>query len=178
MNIGFDLDKVFINNPPFIPSTIIEKLYREKENGELKYRLPYRIEQYIRIFSHYHIFRPPIAENITYLNNLVKNNKHNYFLISSRFGFLEKRTEAVLKRYRLQNKFKELIFNYTNKQPHVFKNDMIKKLHIDVYIDDDLPLVKFLAKENPTVKFFWLNKNKTGKLQNTITAIQNLPEAF
>ena len=30
MNIGFDLDKVFIDTPPFIPKTVIEKLYKKK----------------------------------------------------------------------------------------------------------------------------------------------------
>lgn len=173
MNIGFDLDKVFINNPPFIPSTIIEKLYRKKANGVLLYRIPSRPEQVIRILSHYHFFRPPISHNIAFLNTLNDKN-HKYFIISSRFGFLKKRTHSVIKRYGLEKYFDHMLFNFENQQPHLFKNEVIKNHAINRYVDDDLHLLKFLAKENPKTKFFWLNDKEKGKMSNNLYAITTL----
>lgn len=175
MNIGFDLDKIFINNPPFIPSTIIEKLYRKKANGVLLYRMPSKPEQIVRILSHHRIFRPPMSHNISLLSTLTDKN-HKYYIISSRFGFLKKRTYSVIKKYGLEKFFHTMHFNFDNKQPHLFKNELIKTLRIDRYVDDDLPLLKFLAKENPKTRFFWYNKKKEelGKNLQTITHLSEI----
>lgn len=178
MNVGFDLDKIFINFPPLVPSKIIEWLYKGKPNGTLKYRMPSRVEQIIRIFSHYLLFRSPITQNINYVKNLTPANKNKYYLISSRFGFLKKRTDNLIKHYRLDKIFNAMYFNYENKQPHQFKNEVIKKLDLDMYIDDDLELLEYLMNKNPKTKFFWLNKKLNKKLSDNLFAINNLSEMF
>jgi len=177
MNVGFDLDKIFIDFPPLIPSRIIDSFYKEKTNHELKYRIPSKIEQIIRVFSHHPLFRPPIIKNIEYVKNLtLKNNK--YYLISSRFGFLKKRTDNLIKRYRFDKIFNTMYFNYENKQPHQFKNDVIRKLDLDMYVDDDLQLLKYLMDKNAETKFFWLNKKSSKPLKGNLFAIKNLSEMF
>jgi len=176
MNIGFDLDRVFINFPFFVPSKIIEWLYKEKDNHELKYRIPSRIEQIIRIFSHYPIFRPPITQNLNFVRNLTLSNKNKYYLISSRFGFLKKRTDKLIKRYNLNKIFNAMYFNYENKQPHQFKNEVIKKLNLDMFIDDDLQLLEYLTDKNPKTNFFWLNKKISRPLKKNLFAIKNISE--
>lgn len=176
MNIGFDLDKVFIDYPPFIPGFIIDKLYKQKSNGELLYRIPSRFEQKIRQFSHYYKFRPPITKNIEHVKKLIQNKNHTYFLISSRFGFLEKQTNKVVALYGLSSLFSKLLFNTHNEQPHLFKDKMIKKLKINIYLDDDLPLLKYLAQKNPATIFYWLNKKTHGKIKSNILAITEFTE--
>ena len=57
-----------------------------------------------------------------------------------------------------------MYFNYENKQPHEFKQDIIKNLQLDAYIDDDLSLLKHVASKNPKVKFYWLNKEMNNKM--------------
>lgn len=176
MNIGFDLDKIFINFPPFVPGKIIEWLYKEKVNRELKYRIPSRIEQIIRVFSHYPIFRPPIIKNIEYVRNLSLTKTNKYYLISSRFGFLKKKTTDLIKRYNLDKIFNVMYFNYANNQPHQFKNEMIKKLDLDMYVDDDLQLLEYLMDKNPKTKFFWLNNKISKPLGKNLFAIKNISE--
>lgn len=178
MNIGFDLDKIFINTPPFIPERLIELFYKEKSGRSLKYRIPSRVEQVIRIFSHYPIFRPPITSNMNYIKNLALANKNKYYLISSRFSFLEKKTTDLIKRYNLDKIFNAMYFNYENNQPHEFKNEIIKKLNVDLYVDDDLQLLEYLVDKNPKTKFFWLNKNLNKKLSNSLFAITHLSKMF
>lgn len=178
MNIGFDLDKIFINFPPLVPTKIIDWLYKGRSNGKLKYRMPSNAEQIIRIFSHYPLFRPPITKNINYVKNLALANKNRYYLISSRFGFLEKRTSDIIKRYKLDKIFNTMHFNYSNNQPHEFKSEVIKKLNLDMYVDDDLQLLEYLSDKNPKTKFFWLN-NKTSKtLRKNLFGIKNISEMF
>lgn len=160
MNIGFDLDKVFIDTPPFIPKTIIDKLYKKRDNGTLVYRIPGKYEQIIRRISHIPIFRPPIVKNMDFLKSIAKD-KNKLYLISSRYKFLEKATDALAKKYKLNKIFDEMHFNFLNEQPHVFKDRIIKKLKLDYYIDDDLSLLNYVAKKNPKVKFFWLTDRST-----------------
>lgn len=179
MNIGFDLDKVFVNTPPFIPYKIIEMLYRKKiSKSALEYRIPGNLEQKIRIFSHHSQFRPPILKNISFLKKYTRRKNNSFYLISSRFSFLREKTDIILKRYKLKDYFKNLYFNYQDKQPHEFKNEMITKLNIHRFIDDDLPLLEFLSHKHPKRKFFWLNNHQDKILRKNLIAITRISKIF
>src|SRR5581483_8560059 len=114
MKIGFDLDKVFINTPPFLPNAVINKFYKKRDNGILLYRIPTRPEQLLRKAGHHPLLRQPIKDNLSFLRNLAKEHKHELYLISSRFKFLEPETTQLVKRYGLDNIFDKLYFNYEN----------------------------------------------------------------
>jgi hypothetical protein len=178
MNIGFDLDKVLIDYPPLVSPNIIDKLYKKRDNGILVYKIPGPIEQKIRILSHSPILRPPIKDNMMFLKS-IPTNKNRLFLVSSRFGFLKKRTELLIKKHGLDKIFDKMYFNFDNRQPHIFKNQVIAKLKLDIYVDDDLSLLKYVAAHNTKTRFFWLNyQGKKGKQAKNITAITNLKELF
>lgn len=176
MNIGFDLDKVIIGYPPFIPSRVIDRLYRQKNTLNLQYRIPKKPEQLLRIASHHHTLRRPIIENLKYIQQITKGTTDNYFLISSRFGFLEKTTEQLIRRYNLDRLFTQLLFNFKNEQPHIFKEAAIKRLKIHKYVDDDLPLLQHVAITNPKTSFYWFNKKLHQPIANNITAITHLSQ--
>jgi hypothetical protein len=177
MKIGFDLDKVFINTPPFVPLSIINKLYKQRDNGILLYRIPSRPEQFFRKATHLPPLRPPIKGNLAYINKLANDKTNQLYLISSRFKFLEPETTQLVKKYHLDNIFNKLYFNYDNKQPHEFKNEVLQKLNLDIFVDDDLSLVRYVAKDNPKTKFFWLDDRvKPGKLTDNIRAVTNIEE--
>jgi hypothetical protein len=178
MNIGFDLDKVFIDTPPFIPKSFIDKLYKKRDNGVLLYRIPGPAEQIVRSITHLSIFRPPIKKNLDFLRVFPKD-KNKLYLISSRFKFLQSQTNRIIKKYNFPNIFDEMYFNFANEQPHLFKNRVIKNLKLDYYIDDDLSLLNYVARDNYRTKFFWLT-NQSGKTTplSNIHAIAKLPEIF
>lgn len=175
MNVGFDLDGIFVDKPPLVPNKIIEMLYRKTTTKDkLGYRIPLFFEQKIRIISHHYVLRPPLLKNIEFITILLKQKEHKLYLISSRFGFLNKVTEKILQRYKLDNKFHSMSFNLDNNQPHIFKNKKIKELRINKFIDDDLPLLKFLAKKNKNTTFYWLNKKDDKILKENLIAITKL----
>lgn len=176
MNIGFDLDKIFISFPPLVPSEIIDFLYKEKANHELKYRIPSKQEQAFRIFSHHPFFRYPISKNIKYVKKLSSSDKNKYYLVSSRFGFLKKRTDNFIKKNYLDKIFDNMYFNYSNYQPHEFKDKMVKKLNLDLFVDDDLQLLEYLADRNTKTKFFWLNSKISKALRKNLLAIKDISE--
>lgn len=173
MRIGFDFDKVFIDYPPLVPAVVVDRFYRKKTNGQLLYRIPSRPEQLFRKLTHLSYLRPIISENVTFLQSIPKQN-HHLFLVSSRFGFLEQITKRLVKKYGFDELFDEMFFNFDNKQPHLFKSDIIKKLKLDMYVDDDLPLLRYVARHNKKTKFYWLNPNKNGYVSHNITGITKL----
>jgi hypothetical protein len=177
MNIGFDLDGVFIDKPPFVPKIIIEGLYRKHANSILVYRYPSHIEQFIRKVSHHQLFRPRIEKNLAFLRKHT-HKSYQWYLISSRFSFLRKETGKIIKAYGLREYFTKMIFNFDDYQPHIFKDTIIKKRNIHMYVDDDLPLLEFLVKRNPKTIFFWLNKSKKRKLENNLFSITALDSIF
>lgn len=175
MKIGFDLDNVFIGTPPLIPPTLIERLYRKKTNGILIYRIPSKTEQFIRQISHHPLIRPPKRKNLEFLNSISKET-HTLYLISSRFDFLKKHTEKIVKKYKMDKLFNMLYFNYHNKQPHIFKQELIKSLNLEKYVDDDLHLLKYIASKNNRIKLYWLNKKINKKISGSIKAITKLSD--
>jgi hypothetical protein len=177
MRIGFDLDKIFIDTPPFVPISIINKFYKQRDNGVLLYRIPTRPEQLFRKATHVPLLRQPIKGNLTFLRELAKDKTNHLYLISSRFEFLKSETELLVRKNGLDKIFDKLYFNYENKQPHEFKNEILKQLMLDIYVDDDLSLVKYVAKDNPKTHFFWLDDTtKSEKLTSNITAISSLEQ--
>lgn len=181
MNIGIDLDNVLISYPPFIPDKLIDKLYKKKSNGVLVYKIPSFPEQVFRKATHISFLRPPIKKNLEFIKSIPKD-KNKLYLISSRFKFLKKNTERLTKKYGLDKIFDGLYFNYDNEQPHLFKDRIIKQLGIDIYIDDDIHLLKYAAKQNKKTMFFWLNHysktNKKDTLTRNIFSVSDLTDIF
>jgi len=137
MKIGFDLDKVFIDTPPLVPNSVINKFYKKRDNGVLLYRIPSPHEQLLRKATHVPLLRRGIKKNLAFLRSIPKTTNQLY-LISSRFKFLEPETLRLIKSYELDKIFDEMYFNYDNRQPHEFKNEVLKKLRLDIFVDDDL----------------------------------------
>ncbi len=162
IRLGFDLDKVFINYPPLVPTGLIDYLYRDHQKKELSYRIPNsHAEQLIRRLTHFILLRPPIKENILFLKHLSKYENLQIFLISSRYKFLEKTTYQILKRYQIFNCFKKIYLNIEDRQPHLFKEKIIRELNLDIYIDDDLDLLKYVSSRISKPLFFWYNPNQS-----------------
>lgn len=164
MRIGFDLDGIFIKTPQFIPGNIIERLYQDKSGNNPHYRIPGIFEQKVRQISHHPLFRPAIQGNIEHITKLHEIHKHKLYIISSRFGFLQKQTENILKKYNINQLFDGLYFNHKNKQPHLFKEEIIKKLGVEKYIEDDLDLALYLSSKIPGLKIYWVKNGKKNKV--------------
>lgn len=186
MRIGFDLDKVFVDYPPFIPSAVIEWLYRHslkeifkkdpKSIQNLHYKIPKRgIEKWLRQRSHFYLFRPKISGNIGLVNNFPKNpHHHDLYLISSRYSFLEDLTLKLLKKYHLISPFVSINLNTNDEQPHLFKARKLKELGIELYIDDDLPLLEYLKDNCPQTQVVWYNPKIKANIYKGIPVIRNL----
>ncbi len=161
VRIGFDLDGVIIGKPFFVPERIMEKLVRQKMDHKLLYRFPQSsFERKIRYFSHCPLLRPPITKNIKLIQEISKSKKYELFVVSGRYSFLKYRTREWFSYYKLRKPFKEIYINLKNEQPHLFKERMIKKLKLNVFIDDDQPLLRYLQRKLNNVKLLHTDDNK------------------
>lgn len=197
MNIGFDLDKIFIDYPPFLPAKLIDWLYKhdpkeiilekeglktllseEKFNGKpLAYHIPKSsLGIFLRKLSHFYLFRPKIKSNIHFLHHFSQNSHHQLYLVSSRYSFLKDITFSILKRYHISPYFNKIFLNEKNEQPHLFKEKIIKKMQMQLYIDDDIYLLKYLQKRCPNTKFFWYNPANPKNPPQGIINIKKLSE--
>lgn len=176
MTIGFDLDGVFIDKPPLVPKWLIERLYRSSSKT-LTYRIPSKPEQVVRKLTHIPFLRPPIRKNIAHILEH-QELRSSFFLITSRFSFLRKETTALLKKNNLDSCFSKIIINSQDMQPHVYKHKMLRRFKIVRYVDDDLPLLMYLADRNPSVTFYYLNDIHNKNLHENIIAITDLSDIF
>lgn len=174
MNIGFDLDEILVSHPPIIPAFLIALLYRGTPKKILHYRTPGLFEKQLRVFSHHPLLRPILKRNLSFIKELSKRKGYRLHLISSRFSFLKNRTETFVNHNGFKKLFTTIHFNYSDKQPHEFKEAILKTLHLDKYIDDDLLLLQYLAERFPKTMFYWLNSYKKEKLTKNIIAITNI----
>src|SRR4030042_4295927 len=160
IKIGFDLDGVIIGKPPFVPKYLMEILVRKRDHG-LAYRYPEsKIERWIRRLSHLPLLRPPIKKNIKLIHELYKSKNYELYVVSSRYSFLEGRTNEWFRYYRLRDLFKEIYINLKNEQPHLYNEKMIKKLKLNVFIDDARPLLRYLKKELKNVDLVFVEKQE------------------
>lgn len=178
MNIGFDLDGIFVGTPPFMPKELLEWLYCGPQGKQPHYRFPKtKLEQFVRQLSHTHRLRPKKQKNINLVNRLVQDNSDlKIYLITSRYSFLKKQTHKILDHYNLELPFTAIYLNSSDQQPHLFKQEMIKKLKIDLFVDDDLKLLRFLSEHFPKMILLWYNPRSPFKPPMGINKIKSLEE--
>lgn len=178
MNIGFDFDRVLVDYPPFIPPRVIDWFYRNHNRDKLSYSIPRSpFTKLIRRLTHFSFLRPNIKENVCFVQRFSNYYYPHYlYLISSRYQFLEKITLKLLQKYNLTAPFQAICLNIEDEQPHLFKAKIIKKIKIDLYVDDDLELLQYLHQTCPNTKLFWYNPGKEIANHDGVIMIKKLSE--
>lgn len=146
LKVGFDFDGVVAYNPLRVlrlPLNSLKKLLLQE--NRLNFYIPKRkLDRFVWSLAHEFSYFPAIG--FSDLKKLLKKHKIEAYLITARYAFLEKSFFQWLKRHRLDKDFKGYFFNAKNEQPHKFKERMVKKLDLDVFVDDNLDIVKHLNK--------------------------------
>ena len=150
--IGFDLDGVLIDKPPLIPRWLLHRLFKGSRQ-KFDYHCPAcGWNRLIRIWSHHPWLRPPINENINFLKELARDKEVEIYLISSRYSFLKKATQRILRRRGINHCFVRAVINDNNQSPLLFKEEVLTRFGIEVYFEDDPEVVEYLRKRLPETK--------------------------
>ncbi len=171
LKVGFDLDGVIVDKPFFVPKLLIEWLYRAHDGNNKKYRYPkFKPEIWLRQLSHHWFLRRPLKKNLKEIKKFIHQTRANAFIISGRYNFLQKKTKDWFDNYRLNGVFKSININFSNQQPHLFKERVIKRLKPKYYFDDDPIAINYLKQKIPDTKFFLVKNNLKeilGQLSNS-----------
>lgn len=157
LKVGFDLDGVLLYNPAriFRPVTIaLKTILPKKKNGVVHFYYPKSpFEQFIWKVVHWSSMFP--AAGIDEIEKLAKEGKIEPYIITSRYDSLRDDFERWLKKMNANVIFKETFHNKLNKQPHHFKEEMINKLGLDYFVEDNWDIVQHINKNTKT-KGIWI----------------------
>lgn len=155
LKVGFDLDGVLLYNPARIARPIISLIKRffiKKKN--LRFYAPKTFfgKQLWRFFHKSSIFIAPGLEDV---KKLIQTKKIKAYIITARYSYLKNDLEIWLKKMKINQYFSGIYYNQKDEQPHIFKERMIKKLGIDIFVEDNYDIVSCLDKK-AIVKVFWI----------------------
>ncbi len=189
LKVGFDLDGVILYNPvrvlrPF--SAFISKLIFKKK--ATNFFIPKtRLTKFAWYLLHKSSFIP--ARGLDDLGKLVQEGKVEAHLITGRYASLSKDFESWMKAINSNHIFASQSHNIKNEQPHIFKQNMIKKLGLDIFVEDNWDIVRELTQATGSklqatgkTRIFWitnlLDKHipHEHKFYNLRDAIQKIKE--
>ncbi len=157
LKIGFDLDGVILENPIRTLRPIAEKLkpiFFPKKDSNSFYFPKTKIEKWAWKLLHKTSFQP--AKGIEKLQKLVKKRKIKAYLITGRYRILKGDFENWLKIINADKIFSACFMNVDNLQPNFFKEKMIKKLQLDIFVEDNWGIIKRLNSATKKTKIFWI----------------------
>ncbi len=191
LKVGFDLDGVLLYNPARIARPIIvflKKIFLKKEVNKFHYPKT-RIQKLIWLIFHKVVFGP--AFGYDELKKLITSKKIKAYIITGRNESLKNDFKEWLIKLEAGKFFSGSYFNDKNEQPFLFKERMIKKLKLDLYVEDNWDIVSYLnsiknkSERNSKIKIYWIYNifdqlkkfpNKFPSLDSAVKKIKNLIE--
>ena len=160
LRVGFDLDGVLLYNPARIirPIMSFAKKYLLKRDLNKFYYPKNETEKLIWWFLHKSSLWPSLG--IKELIKLIKQKKINAYIVSARYELLEKDFTRWINIIDPDKSFSGCFYNNKNDQPQLFKEKMIKKLNLDIFVEDNWDIVSHLnfkyKNKNLKTKVFWI----------------------
>ena len=104
------------------------------------------------------VFGP--VEGYDDLKKMIKEKKITAYIITGRNESLENDFNQWMKKIDAKKYFSGCYFNDKNEQPYFFKEKMITRLKLDVFVEDNWDIVKNInsdmKKQRNYVRVFWI----------------------
>jgi len=155
LRVGFDMDGVLLYNPGRIIRPIassFKRIFQKKKKLHFYYPKTTYEKIFWRFVHKSSIYNAPGINEIT---ELVKKGEIEAYLITARYNFLGKSVDNWVKKNKLEKTFTGVFFNSKDEEPHLFKEQMIKKLKLELYIEDNFDIVNHLKKNTPA-EILWI----------------------
>lgn len=157
IRVGFDLDGVLLYNPLRLarPFVALAKSLLHISNDQNKFHIPKTpAEQFIWRIPHLlSIFTPKGFEE---LPEMAKSGDFELYLITARYAYLYPYLKRFIDKKNATEFFKEIIYNKSNEQPHLYKARVIKDLELDYYVEDNWDVVQHLNEQLPDTQTLWM----------------------
>ena len=147
LRIGFDFDGVIAYNPLRIlraPVMFVRRAFTKKNDLDFPVpkNKPFKL---LWALAHETSFYP--SYGLAELKKLMKEGKIEAYLVTGRYSFLESSLHKWLKKHGLDGLFTGIYLNKRNQQPHKFKEEMIDKLKLDMFVEDNWDIVNYLSTQ-------------------------------
>ena len=149
LKIGFDLDGVLLYNPARLVRPLISKLKQEDigiHRRQLEFYVPQkRWEELLwELFHKSSIF---IAPGFKRIAELKQQGIIDPYLITGRYGHLKNDFEQWRRKMKADQLFTQAVMNEQDEQPHLFKERMLNKFDLDVFVEDNWDIVEYLDQQ-------------------------------
>lgn len=144
IRVGFDFDGVIAYNPARIIRAPVAYVKR-RFFGIKKLSFFYPTSAWQRLFwilVHDSSVFP--AKGIDLFRKAVATGEIEAHLITARYSFLDDHLDKWLTKYDLKSYFKSININQKDQQPHIFKAEMVQKLALEYFIEDNLDIVEYV----------------------------------
>ncbi len=179
IRVGFDLDGVLLYNPARIVRPLIALLKKKKiliDRKELEFYVPKPgVQQYIWDF--FHKSSCFMAPGIDKIRLMKEEGLIEPYLITGRFAHLENDFNKWKRRMGADELFKKCFMNSADEQPHLFKERLIKELNLDVFVEDNWDIVRYLSKKSKAKKIIWVSNIFDWKIKHPYK-VNNLNQAI
>ncbi|MFA9289285.1 MAG: hypothetical protein ACEQSA_05405 [Weeksellaceae bacterium] len=156
LKVGFDLDGVLLYNPARIARPIIaqsKKFLFKKDTTKFHFpKKPW--EQWA--WKWLHLSSISIADGFEDVKEMIDNKQIEAYIITARYSFLREDFEQWKLKLNTKQYFKECYNNENDEQPHIYKANLVKKLGLDVFVEDNWDIVQHMAKTTKT-KVYWIS---------------------
>lgn len=162
IRVGLDFDGVVAYNP-FRVCRAPLAFFKRNILGAKKLNFWYPKEKWQQIFwkiLHESSVFP--AKGVDLLRKLVEEEKIEAHLITGRYSFLDNHLYNWLDKHRLRRLFKTININKNDEQPHVFKERIIKKYELEIFVEDNWDIVEYLTQnsklkdKDSKIKIYWI----------------------
>ncbi|HPS40792.1 MAG TPA: hypothetical protein PLQ50_02175 [Candidatus Woesebacteria bacterium] len=158
IRIGFDLDGVILTNHIRVLRSLISRSKKAHlfPRQELEFYHPNSsVEDFLWLLVHKSSFK--LANGFHELEQLALDQKIDIYVVSARFACLKNDTAQWRKIIDRRHVFKGMYFNDQDEQPHFFKKQMIEKLKLDYFVEDNWDVASYLANNQKQVQIWWLS---------------------
>jgi len=160
LKVGFDLDGVILYNPARILRPIIaivKRVILHKKGLEFYYP---RSNWEKLLWRAFHWSSFITAPGLSDLVDLAKSGKIEAYIVTARFDYLKDDFHSWIKKINGNKFLKGYYHNVNNEQPHLFKEKMIKRLNLDIFVEDNWDIVDYLNScfdnKNKRTMIMWI----------------------
>jgi len=178
IKVGFDLDGVLLYNPARIVRPLISLLKKKKiliDRKELEFYVPKPGPQQL-MWDLFHKSSCFMAPGIDRIRLMKKEGIIEPYLITGRFGHLENDFNKWKRKMRADELFERCYMNSADEQPHLFKERLITELNLEIFVEDNWDIVKYLSS-NKKRKIIWVSNIFDWKITHPYK-VSNLNQAI
>ncbi len=178
IKVGFDLDGVLLYNPARVVRPFISLLKKKKiliDRKELEFYVPKPGPQQF-MWDFFHKSSCFMASGIDRIRLMKEEGLIEPYLITGRFGHLENDFNKWKRKMGADELFIKCYMNSADEQPHLFKERLIQELNLEIFVEDNWDIVKYLSSNNKR-KIIWVSNIFDWKIKHPYK-VSNLNQAI